>query len=840
MKCFLNVLHATVAGLLIAGAVQAQFNLNNFYSRGVQDRKAVFTKIDSVLTETHIANGTAKTRLTLVIRPDFYREYQQTYSDSIMYVDGRPAIQSVKRLNEEALDSIEITAGLHLPNDFVAESLYLWIGNEPVAGQIQDRKLARDQYNDIVGVRMDPALLEFWGNGSYNLRIFPARSNKSRKICIVFHHTLDDDSGELITAPVPVVFDTANVYQNLSAGNTKAIGYMKAVLSTSDNRTYEFGMPGLGSGRFSQGSRLVLDAAGIVELEKGLIEAEDPSGASREYAWVGRDKVDNGFDMGFAVTLDKTTVELEDEPDVRIIVVDMREEWWDWNDYYEKQYGYMNPQYDYSPYSGYTEVNIWERAQKYAVLCIQNYVDDNRKFNVVFAGANARPVFNAPVAPTKANLAAAYTAIRRARPDPDASTLDALDAALGMAPGGVVVLISDLYQPWNYMRYVYDTGGSYSGTDISDAGNTYDALLERIGEQVAGSDATLFTIADEYRLSSIARESGGFTLASLRNNYHPHPMYASYDVDGTVKQVPQLPGLFFDNPYNGGITGIEVVSEDGVDDIVFTTDSYQYYIARGGIEPVMTDMVYYPYPQETSTVLRVAGKCLSESRSSCTFTITGKMGGLGFTREVTAVPDNMLSANDISNVQWAFRKSEQLATRDWAANAGKVKQIGRDYHIVTRQTSLLALEPRMTLWEDTVSQEQATGGTQRETASLDYSDTAPSSDNPIDDVSLDELISGATPVEKSSGRSTVTGFSVSTSTSGIELVIPEQFIGQAISIAVFNAQGRKVFGTVLTPGDIHNSRIALDRSRLNLPGGQYTIRIETGAHIRRFQMPFVK
>ncbi|MBD3344995.1 MAG: hypothetical protein GF401_08035 [Chitinivibrionales bacterium] len=819
------------------------YNGGHIRSRGVADNRSVYTKVDSIVTETHIVNGIATTRLIMVLRPDFYRQYVKSYTDSVIYVQGRPVLLEDQDWLEKAIDSVEITATFGLPADFVAESLFLWINNEPVAGQIQDRNLASAQYNDIVGVRKDPALLEYHGNGSYNLRIFPARSNQARKICIVFHHTLDDDSLNLITASVPLTFDSSNVSYDVDPKMGKTIGYMKASFSTSDNRQYTVTMPGLGRGEFSPGKALMLENYTIGKLDSGIIVADDPTTGVEEFSWIGRDKVNGKLNIGFDMVLEESTVDLEDEPDTRIIVFDIRNEWWDWNTYNEQMYGFMDIQYD--PHSDYEKINILRRAQKYAVLSLQNYVNDSQKFNIIFAGANAGPLFQAPVSPTPENLAAAYEAIRNARPDPAASTENALSHALDMAPDGIAILISDLYQPYNYGKNIYDRNGSYAGYEISDDGSAYDTLLSRIDKLVSQSNATLFTIADEYRLHSIANQTGGFQLASLRGMYYyGYRTYAYYDVDGVRKQVPQLPELYFDNPYNGGITDLEVISNEGVDGIVYTTDYSNYYYARGGIEPLILED-WYPgaQPRSTETLIRVAGTLTGGPQSQYSFTVKGKMGGLNFTRQVIAVPDDIPPAGESNDVQRAFRKTEYLANRNWYENAAAIKDIGKEYHIVTRQTSLLALEPWMQLWEDTISQnqDQARNGTETgaPAALSDMSYSGGSGDDVIDDISLDELISGSTPVQNSNVLRKTADITVRGSHLGLTILLPNQLSGKGITFTIFNVMGKKVYEKTLAPHDM-GSRIVIGRSQMNITSGNYLLQIETDSHLRRFKVPLIK
>ncbi len=834
---------------LLPFALSAQINLRQFYSASVRESKNVPTSVESVLVVTEVANGIAKTNLTMVLEPGAYQSYQWVSGPQVCDQNGcYNTSEIVWSPKKEEIDSIEISAHFTLPTDWVVKEMWLWVEGQKVRAEIQDRALARGQYEQIVNRRRDPCLVEFWGNGSYNLRIFPAESNAARKIELEFQHTFDDDSASLVTASLPLVFDTTQSYYYVSPDQKRPIGYMRAVLKSGDGATYDFAMPGLGGGRFSA-VPLTLEKSAIEKLAAGTISKADPSGSS-EYLWTGEDK-NNHLAVGFSLMLSDSTVTLEPEPETRIIVLDMRQEWWDQDVYYGTMYEYAyGSQYD-PGWIGATEpVNIWKRAQKYAVLCVKNYVASNQKFNLVI---NGEPLFAGPVSPTAFNLAQAFAAIASAKPNPAASTNAAMKIALDEAAGDIVILISDLYRPSNYVRYIYDATNAYKGSEISPQGEAFDRLIDTLGALVESSGVTLFTIEDEYALSNIAGLSGGYRLASLRYTYYYD--YRICLVDGTQKYVPNLPRLFMDERYGRGISGVTVTSPQA-SDIVTTLDGYSYWwwdgpvvmadASGGTVEPVLRKRSAMVLPQYygNKRLLRVAGIWPVGPIGTPTFTITGKMGGLKFTKKVSCYAQNV---GDLStdNVQWAFRRAEQLGNEYWYDSADVIKQIGKDYHIVTRQTSLLALEPGTEMWEDTAAPENTTTESGAATSDAQFSaapDASRGTGYSLDDVTLDELIEGELPAVHGGLSKARKAMAVKVKNADLILFIPAQCAGSGLTLKLFDLSGRLV--GVRDLGAVETARGSfvwnLKAHGLKLGSGYYVLSVAGAYGEKQFRVPFVR
>lgn len=206
-----------LSALFLVSFVYGAINLNNFYSNGIQRLASYSTQINTLEWQTLVTNGQAHSKLTIVAKPISYsRSYlvKTTIVDTIM-VDPivPPIIDSI--VLQVASENIEMTLGFSLPQDFVVKNMWLWIDGKRVKALIQSKNLAQQQYQQIVGVRKDPALLQYSSNGNYNLMIYPAIYNKTRKIEIEFQHTFTDDSLSgihgLITAAVPVSFASVSI-----------------------------------------------------------------------------------------------------------------------------------------------------------------------------------------------------------------------------------------------------------------------------------------------------------------------------------------------------------------------------------------------------------------------------------------------------------------------------------------------------------------------------------------------------------------------------------------------------------------------------------------------------
>jgi hypothetical protein len=245
-------------------------------------------------------------------------------------------------------------------------------------------------------------------------------------------------------------------------------------------------------------------------------------------------------------------------------------------------------------------------------------------------------------------------------------------------------------------------------------------------------------------------------------------------------------------------------------------------------------------------MLRVAAK--SEDRlgqASLSFNITGKMGGLGFTKTVTGAAD---LSNDFGNsVQWAFRKSEELAQNDWYANADSIKAIGKDFHIVTRQTSLLALEPGMELWEDTLSPQSSNTGDASNDEQAAPSDergasyTATGGMN-IDSLELGDMIEGLTETAYNPATTGRQAFSAFMKNRIVQLSVPHKYEGGVFELKLFDMRGRLVISRIVQPSEMINGIIAWDigAQNISLATARYLLKISVAETENVLKLPVIR
>ena len=833
---------AAVFGTAVMASLAAgQINLNYLSAQSTRNWSSAQTRVDSMRVETSVGNGLATTVVTLTVTPKAYQYCSSIYNSATGTYSYQPSGAPI------VLDSIEIAANFTLPSDFAASGLWLWVNGVPQKGQIQDRMLANQQYTQIVNRRRDPALLEFYGSGSFSLKIFPARSNLSRKVAIEFRHTFDDDSAALITACLPFVFDTVGRYYSCGTSSFDPIGFMQAQFSATDGKSYTVNIPGLGSANFSKARPAGLTGTQIRHLGAGSIMAADPSGSSAEYLWTGKDERDGMINAGFTFEFSERNVTFDPEPDTRIIVIDIRKQFWDYIEYNALQSASRGVYYDYVYPSDWKPVDMLARAQKFAVLALQNYVSPAQKFNIIIAGAAVRSVFPAPVPATAANITQAYAAISSVKPSIGASTMAALKAAISQSSKAAVLLISDLYMPVDYYRMT--TSGAYLP---SASGSAHDSLLQELSNAVSTSSITLYTIDDEYRLLQVANASGGFRIAGIRNAYGIQYRYLVSD--GKRLQIPIMPPLF--GSYNPvGISALKITANDFAS-LVYTKDGYNYfpvYYGWNSMPVFMPDDVRLAKMALPSSytpdapLLRVAGKIpQNKLRPTHDFTITGKMGGLGFTRSLTAIANADASAFDVDK-QWPFRYTEYLAAQDWSRYADAIKAAGKSYGIVTRQTSLLALEPGMALWVDTLvpaSQPSQTvssaGGERLAMVSYDaaYSTVQNGVSAPqstvgsgmnIDDVALGELISLPLSARGQFAFSGRAGTLVRATRDKLEIVLSAADRSCGVSVDLYDAKGRLVLTKRLSIDEVSSGRAAVSLAGKGIGAGLYTVRLKSEA-----------
>jgi hypothetical protein len=870
-----SLIRAGVQAGILAAAAYGQVDFSYLNSNAVREGKWTGTRMDSVSIETTVGNGIARTILTFSVEPQGYNANQTiklSVPDTIWYTTtsynsktgsydstGRTYyLAYFRRIFDtipEVLDSVEISEWFTLPTDFVAKNMWLWINGQPEKAYIQDKMLAEQQYNQIVGKRKDPALLTYNGNGSYMFRMFPLKSFVARKVAIEFEHTFSD-TGNKILAAIPVSFDTSHTYWywNGQSTNKSGIRHVKVQLKSTDSKTYSFMMAGIGNGTFNKDKGLTLEANNVTKLGAGNIETANPAGTD-VYAWSSVREGTSYSEMGFSTNLSESTVELSPEPDTRIIVLDIRKKMWHWADYYKAYYSANGYTYNDSYFTGsyYDEFNMWERAQKLAILALKSYVDKNKKFNLII---NGKLLFEKPVQGNESNLTDAFSAIVAAFPDQSVSTVDALKKATVQAGENAVIVISDFMAPEDaFIRpYSSTTSTGIVKADTNASAIYFNSQIDSCRKVMESFKGNLFVICDEFNgyyystsLCKLASSSGGYQLASLRSNYF-YPYYYSIAQENVTGKLPGLPRLYIDR---GGISDLKVTFADGsTDGVKFTTDGYRYWWGRGG--DILLKSMWYPgYYQNNRYIVRVAFK--SQGKPSVVkMIVTGKLGGLRFAKNINLRPDTETGS---SSDQWAFRYAEQWAQTTWNSSfdwsfwdalQDSIKTIGYKYHIVTTNTALLALEPGMTLTVDSTNanaQSNANGKVAAYSVVRDGSISSASGLN-LDAISLQDLIDNKiiSYMEPRSPSGKQESFSIKVFKSQIMLSIPASNRSHELQLAIYNLAGRLVASHTVTAMAAQNSQFVWDLSskRNTLSNGAYVIKIKSGSVVKVLKMPSLR
>ena len=119
----------------------------------------------------------------------------EEYRIDVTIEDGF-ALTEVRQVVRNDSDFVAEGEFLHpIPADAAVTGLTLWIDGEPVEGELLDGDVARRTYEDIVRRTLDPALLEYAGDGLLRLRVFPIEPNDTRTVEISYRQVLTADTG---------------------------------------------------------------------------------------------------------------------------------------------------------------------------------------------------------------------------------------------------------------------------------------------------------------------------------------------------------------------------------------------------------------------------------------------------------------------------------------------------------------------------------------------------------------------------------------------------------------------------------------------------------------------
>ena len=84
-----------------------------------------------------------------------------------------------------------------LPEGAIITDLVLWIGDKRIQGEVLEKEEARRTYDDIVGRRIDPALIEQVTPNQFRLSIFPFPAQGTRRVEFEYMQILESHNGRI-------------------------------------------------------------------------------------------------------------------------------------------------------------------------------------------------------------------------------------------------------------------------------------------------------------------------------------------------------------------------------------------------------------------------------------------------------------------------------------------------------------------------------------------------------------------------------------------------------------------------------------------------------------------
>lgn len=732
----------TAAILLSAAMAFAQLDLGALYTRTVktgQPWAAIDTKVNDLTLNVQVNRGVVTTVATIEYTPGKGTVSEYVCEPEVCSaIKCEPSVCRNRVVKELVLDSLETSTGFSQADNTVITDMYLWVGEKKVKADLQDRALASAQYEDIVKRRRDPALIETWGNGYYNLRIFPNESGISRKIEIEFVQGMENEGSDLQTV-LPVLHRLVKIASSgavdYASLPNRTIGNVTLTATAVDGRTYQLAWEGLGSGEVGA-TPLRLQGKEVAELKAGKLTGSASGCAGCLTPWTAEKAGVSYF--GAKTSLIAKQIRFEAEPDERHFLLDVDGK----------------------------DTLVASRARKVTLLSLKAYASgSSHQANLAFADGKGGLVwvFPGPVPMDADNLRKAYEALKAWNPNADAdahATLRAYAKTRGAGSGSpsVAYLINNDSTP--YYRWTYGPTGAVVSGSQADYEAWEKAQSAKEDETLAALQASrgmLFGFWNDYRLNRLASATGGLQVGAL-HGYIYYPMGRGGIVTDIApdKAAPladiHLPPLFGpERPDAWSISALEVKATGlAIDQLVVlqTQRSWGWNEAvpmSGGI--VASDaMLPYQRPSLDTVVLRLSGRY--QGSGSVTFAVTGIWGGLRFSQEFKADLPASSGAGLLGAGIWAYQQTEYWGRSMVKIGLDAYKALGREYHIVNRQMSLLALEPGVPLWTEMPAKDGGTASGGRELTS-----GAPASDGMIavagqttaaslDKASLEDILNG--------------------------------------------------------------------------------------------------
>lgn len=125
-----------------------------------------------------------------------------------VWIEDHMAITRIEQIFTSHADwEEEAVYQFTLPGGAIITDLWLWIDDEPVQGLIMEKTEARRIYEEVVGRRIDPALVEHVRDNQFTMSIFPFPERGSRRVALEYAQILHSQDGQ-INYTFPLVPDS--------------------------------------------------------------------------------------------------------------------------------------------------------------------------------------------------------------------------------------------------------------------------------------------------------------------------------------------------------------------------------------------------------------------------------------------------------------------------------------------------------------------------------------------------------------------------------------------------------------------------------------------------------
>jgi hypothetical protein len=828
-----------MASVLLALSVPAlaQLDLGTMNLRTVRVADAgtvALPRFDSVALDVQVEAGVARTRATLVwtatagARPlynwrcrapepettfvtenswldysygsRFYHDTLRTYweynwSSEGTRVDSTLQVYATRvttcrvdslSYRQSKLDSLELSASFQLPTDVAVTDLDLWVGDQKQSAWIMDRWQASAQYNSIVGIRQDPALLETWGGGSYSLRVFPQTTGQTRRLEIEFVQAWRPGMA------LPVAYTRAPSQQSWIWNDTgytvwertgRTPGVVSVSLSSKDGAPVGLDLGGLGN--------LTAGATAVSRVFEAPATFSGKVPASTGSVWTA--VRDGRPAFGAHLNLRGTEFAVETPPRDRIVILDATQ-------------------------------NL-ERARRLALLALLQYgTTDDHRVDLAWRDVDGslKRLWGSPREFTSEAALEAVAALKAWTPAKAADPLTSLREVLASDSGRVLIFLSDAETPafsepapaypttsdsdvWEaYQRASTDWNQRYQAFYKS-RGDAWTAL----GDSLDRRNQKLFGWWRDWNIGTASEATGGYAFGDLQWGSW------SWWRTGDSLLVPEL----FGGSRRGWSEGFQHLklkhSGLAVDSLAhdLTTNNRTYWWGRPiFIRPRPIVLLARSAPSATLLAARSAAASLPESlvvtlagrqanAGTLNVGVEGHWGGL----KVKATRSLQVPVNggQAGASLWAYQYSRSLQPWIWSFDTvtNAVRNLGRAYRVATTATSFLALEPGMVPFDSIGGQgEELKAGDTRAMSMVSFASTADTAVNAtgsilLDSLSLESLLAGRVLAVSPRGGVSRKALRLSASNG---LVIQADASAEIPKVRILDLQGRQLAVPAMT------------------------------------------